>query len=118
VNKGEFKVPLLGDIPFLGWLFRYETRKSSKTNLMIFIRPSILRTALAAQGLTQEKYDFIRTQQEQNPVPWHLVLPSMPAPILPEIKPVSGVAATAPASAPAVAPTQEDAADAPAAVAP
>lgn len=86
VSKGEFKVPLLGDIPFLGWLFRYETRKTNKTNLMIFIRPTILRTALASQGLTQEKYDYIRKQQEENPVPWHLILPSMPAPVLPELK--------------------------------
>lgn len=87
VSKGEFKVPLLGDIPVIGWLFRYETRKSTKTNLMIFIRPSILRTALASQGLTQDRYQYLRNQQELSQLPWNLILPSMPAPISPELKP-------------------------------
>jgi general secretion pathway protein D len=87
VTKGEFKVPLLGDIPLVGWLFRYETRKSNKTNLMIFIRPSILRTALASQGLTQDRYEYLRNEQELSQLPWNLILPSMPAPTSPELKP-------------------------------
>ena len=86
VSKGEFKVPLLGDIPLVGWLFRYETRKSAKTNLMVFIRPTILRTAMASQGLTQDRYDYLRNQQEQSQLPWNLILPGMPAPISPELK--------------------------------
>jgi general secretion pathway protein D len=89
VSKGEFKVPLLGDIPLVGWLFRYETRKSNKTNLMIFIRPSILRTALASQGLTQDRYEYLRNQQELSQLPWNLILPSMPAPVSPELKPAA-----------------------------
>ena len=96
VSKGEFKVPLLGDIPLLGWLFRYETRKSAKTNLMIFIRPSILRTALASNGLTQDRYEYLRNQQEQSQIPWHLLLPSMPAPVSPELN--LGPLSSAPAS--------------------
>ena len=104
VSKGEFKVPLLGDIPLVGWLFRYETRKSNKTNLMIFIRPSILRTALASQGLTQDRYEYLRNQQELSQLPWNLILPSMPAPVSPELKPAapgSTPAATQPSPAPA-----------------
>ena len=89
VIQGEFKVPLLGDIPLLGWLFRYETRKISKTNLMIFIRPTILRTAESSQGLTQDRYDYLRSQQEKSQLPWNLILPSMPAPISPELKPAA-----------------------------
>ena len=89
VIQGEFKVPLLGDIPLLGWLFRYETRKISKTNLMIFIRPTILRTAESSQGLTQDRYDYLRSQQEQSQLPWNLLLPSMPAPLSPELKPAA-----------------------------
>jgi general secretion pathway protein D len=88
VSKGEFKVPLLGDIPLLGWLFRYETRKSAKVNLMIFIRPTILRTAEASHGLTQNRYEYLREQQEKSQIPWHLLLPSMPAPVSPEINAV------------------------------
>jgi len=95
VSMGESKVPLLGDIPLIGWLFRYETRTSNKTNLMIFIRPSILRTAVASQGLTQDRYQYLRDQQEQSQIPWHLLLPSMPGPSLPELKavPVSSLPA-------------------------
>lgn len=88
VSKSEYKVPLLGDIPLIGWLFRYDNRKSNKTNLMVFIRPSILRTAVASQGLTQDRYQYLRDQQELSQLPWNLILPSMPAPVSPELKPV------------------------------
>jgi len=104
VSKGEFKVPLLGDIPLVGWLFRYETRKSNKTNLMVFIRPSILRTALASQGLTQDRYQYLRNQQELSQLPWNLILPGMPAPVSPELKPApasSAPVATQPPPSPA-----------------
>lgn len=93
VEKSEFKVPLLGDIPLLGWLFRYETRKSGKVNLMVFIRPSILRTALASQGLTNDRYEYLRNQQELTQMPWNLILPSMPAPVSPELAPATAPAA-------------------------
>lgn len=105
VSKGEFKVPLLGDIPLLGWLFRYETRKSAKTNLMVFIRPTILRTAVASQGLTQDRYQYLRDQQEQSQIPWHLLLPSMPAPVSPELKPAAPVSSAPLATSPAQAST-------------
>ena len=97
VSKGEYKVPLLGDIPILGWLFRYDTRSKNKTNLMIFIRTTILRTAVASQGLTQDRYQYLRDQQQQTQSPWNLILPDMPAPVSPELKPaapVSSVPAT------------------------
>jgi general secretion pathway protein D len=100
VTKTEYKVPLLGDIPILGWLFRYETRNSNKTNLMVFIKPTILRSASAANGLTQDRYEYIRNQQGLTKVPWNLVLPNMTAPVSPEIKEpsASSVPATAPLS--------------------
>ena len=96
VTKGEFKVPLLGDIPILGWLFRYETRKSNKTNLIVFIRPAVLRTAKASVSLSQDRYQSMREQQIESQIPWNLVLPSMPAPLAPEIK--LAPAASAPAT--------------------
>jgi general secretion pathway protein D len=117
VSKGEFKVPLLGDIPLLGWLFRYETRKSAKTNLMIFIRPSILRTAVASQGLTQDRYQYLRDQQEQSQIPWNLILPGMPAPISPELAPASApVSAAKTSAADPVTPASETAGQASSAV--
>ncbi|MGV8934329.1 MAG: type II secretion system secretin GspD [Gallionellaceae bacterium] len=100
VRKTEYKVPLLGDIPILGWLFRYETRNSNKTNLMVFIKPTILRSASASNGLTQDRYEYIRNQQGLTKVPWNLVLPNMTAPVSPEIKEpsASSVPATVPLS--------------------
>jgi len=107
VSQSEYKVPLLGDIPLIGWLFRYETRKSTKTNLMVFIRPSILRTAVASNGLTQDRYKYLREQQEHSQLPWNLILPGMPAPKSPEFKssavsavPATGTLGTPAASAP------------------
>lgn len=104
VSKGEYKVPLLGDIPILGWLFRYETRKSSKTNLMIFIRPSVLRTAKASQSLSQDRYQSMSKLQVDSQIPWNLILPSMPAPVSPDITPApaSSVPASNAATLPAV----------------
>lgn len=59
------KVPLLGDIPILGRAFRNDTRNRSETNLMIFLRPTIVRNAEDAQALTATKFDYIRGQQLQ-----------------------------------------------------
>ncbi len=85
VQDSTEKVPFLGDIPFLGALFRYEKRQHTKTNLMVFIRPYVLRTASASQGLTQERYDFLLGEQERGQVSGHLILPSMPAPTMPPL---------------------------------
>jgi general secretion pathway protein D len=61
------KVPLLGDIPVLGHLFRYESRNRKRTNLMIFLRPVVLKDEKAAASLTADRYEYIRgLQQEEN----------------------------------------------------
>jgi len=57
------KVPLLGDIPLLGWLFRSHNTSKEKQNLMVFMRPSILRDAGAAAFHTNRKYNYLRAQQ-------------------------------------------------------
>lgn len=62
-DESEYKVPFLGDIPLLGRLFSSHGKKTQKRNLMIFIRPTILRDGLAADGITQKKYSYIRAQQ-------------------------------------------------------
>lgn len=86
VKTGEDKVPLLGDIPWLGAFFRHETRRSSKTNLMIFIRPYVLRTANASNGLTQDRYEYIRGEEQNSQLPSRIVMPDMPQPVLPPLK--------------------------------
>ena len=83
INETRQKVPLLGDIPLLGSLFRYETREHTKTNLMIFIRPYVLRTASDSRGFTQDRYDYLRGEQERSKLPERKILPDMPTPQVP-----------------------------------
>ncbi|MEN9559858.1 MAG: type secretion system protein, partial [Pseudomonadota bacterium] len=63
LSNGEDKVPLLGDIPLLGNLFKYEQRKKQKTNLLVFLRPTIVRSAAQLADLSKARYE--RLQQEQ-----------------------------------------------------
>jgi len=57
------KVPLLGDIPLLGNLFRSKSRNRTKTNLMVFIRPTIIRSADDAARITGDRYQYVRAEQ-------------------------------------------------------
>jgi general secretion pathway protein D len=54
------KVPFLGDIPVLGNLFKVDTRKRKKTNLMIFLRPVVMRDAVTTENFSLNRYDEIR----------------------------------------------------------
>ncbi|MEQ5840409.1 type II secretion system secretin GspD [Paraburkholderia acidicola] len=54
------KVPLLGDIPWIGQLFRSENKTRSKTNLLVFLRPVIIRDRATAQAVTANRYDYIQ----------------------------------------------------------
>ena len=74
-NAAIDKVPLLGDIPYLGALFKYESRNRKRTNLMIFLRPVILKDDKAAASLTADRYDYIRNLQGEMKLPPSLVLP-------------------------------------------
>jgi general secretion pathway protein D len=80
---GVQKVPVLGDIPLLGALFRYKTRTHVKTNLMVFLRPTLVRDVRQAESYSGERYDYIRGEQ-QKAMPGHdAVLPDEKAPLLP-----------------------------------
>ncbi len=65
-QASQDKVPLLGDIPFLGTLFKYESRNRKRTNLMIFLRPVVLKDEKAAASLTADRYEYIRGLQGEN----------------------------------------------------
>lgn len=65
VQETEQKVPLLGDIPVIGNLFRSTSVSKSKTNLMVFLRPLIVRENRTLAGATGEKYRLIRDEQAQ-----------------------------------------------------
>lgn len=77
------KVPILGDIPLLGLLFRYETRKQTKTNLMVFLRPLVVRDAAGYGAVTEERYRQMREAQDKSQQPPHPVLPDIQVPRLP-----------------------------------
>ena len=85
-KNNDSQVPLLGDIPFIGNLFKYQTRNRDKTNLMIFLRPYVLRDGKAANQITGDRYDFIRNEQGQALKEGESVLPPSGGPQLPEKK--------------------------------
>jgi len=83
VNDGVQKVPVLGDIPILGALFRYKTRSHTKTNLMIFLRPTLVRNSEDSGAYTGERYDYILGEQEKAKPVHDVMLPDVPSPTLP-----------------------------------
>jgi general secretion pathway protein D len=87
VTTSVEKVPLLGDIPVLGHLFRFETRKQQKTNLMVFLRPFVVRDESAARSLVVDRYDQMRILEESTRQGRHPVLPDMEPPIMPQLGP-------------------------------
>jgi general secretion pathway protein D len=85
-TDGTQKIPFLGDIPIAGALFRYDTRARSKTNLMVFLRPTIVRNAALSGAITSDRYDYIIGEQKSvrndpNMIP--PVLPNFDDPQLP-----------------------------------
>jgi general secretion pathway protein D len=83
VTEGEEKVPVLGDLPLLGGLFRYKKRAQNKTNLMIFLRPTLVRDSPTANAYTADRYDYILGQQVKSRLPPTAALPDMDPPVLP-----------------------------------
>ena len=80
------KVPVLGDVPFFGNLFKSETRSRKKTNLMVFLRPVVVRDAPQGDALSLDRYDLMRLQQDSaQPAPsW--VVPVNSGPMLPALR--------------------------------
>lgn len=84
-SGGEEKVPVLGDLPFAGSLFRYDTRKRSKTNLVVFLRPVILRDRDSYAALTDSRYDYVIGRRDELPSGSNLLRdppPGEPAPVV------------------------------------
>lgn len=86
VSETESKVPLLGDIPLLGRLFSSTSTNKSKQNLMVFLRPSILREESDADFVTSEKYNYLRSQQ-MLPIDDRLDQLDDVSPVLPIVQP-------------------------------
>ena len=117
--ESENKVPLMGDLPLVGNLFRSENRQRRKTNLMVFLRPTVMRDAASSEALAIDRYEVIRAQQKNlQPATSH-VLGINQAPILAPLPERPGVPATAVAAPLTSAPAEANApAPAPAAPAP
>jgi general secretion pathway protein D len=80
------KVPGLGDIPIIGNLFQYKTRSHVKTNLMVFLRPTIVRNNEQSVSLAGDRYDYIRNEEISGQPERTIVLPNMDAPQLPPLQ--------------------------------
>lgn len=84
-SGNQQKIPVAGDIPFFGNLFKAEKRERKKTNLMVFLRPVVVRDAAQSDALSLDRYDLMRGKQEAaQPVESKLV-PVNTAPVLPPL---------------------------------
>lgn len=107
-GNNEEKVRGLGDIPIIGNLFKYRSRARKKTNLMVFLRPVIVRSKEDSNQIAADRYDFMRSAGEAAGAPKDdLVMPDYGSPVLPKLSngqpPAGGVMAKVPAR-PATAP--------------
>lgn len=107
LEGGEQKVPGLGDLPVMGQLFRYDNRKRVKTNLLVFLRPVIMRNSEAAHAVTADRYEYMRVLRGDSTLPEHWALPNFqpsPLPAFPDAPPRlpggGGEGSGAPAGAP------------------
>ncbi|MEY2735617.1 MAG: putative secretin, ral secretion pathway protein component of type secretion system [Pseudomonadota bacterium] len=82
-SGNQQKLPGLGDVPLFGNLFKAETRSRKKTNLMVFLRPLVVRDAQQTESLSMDRYDQMRSRQEGARPPPNAVLPIEGAPALP-----------------------------------
>lgn len=98
VIDGVSKIPVLGSLPLVGSLFRYKTRKHNKTNLMIFLRPTLIRDGVRSDALADDRYDYILGEQEKAKPVHDAVLPDVESPKLPPRQPARKATTNKPAS--------------------
>ena len=84
VQESVQKVPLLGDIPFLGKLFSSTSTTTQKRNLMVFIKPTIVRDSDTASVLSSRKYNYIRGEQLKRQEDGVSLMPNTVTPLIPE----------------------------------
>lgn len=84
VQESISKVPLLGDIPYLGNIFKSTTTSKRKRNLMVFIRPTIIRDGITMNKISHKKYNFIRAEQLKREEEGVALMPFTDTPTLPE----------------------------------
>ena len=85
-GDGESKVPLLGDLPVLGHLFKTQQRSRIKSNLMVFLRPVVMRSQDDANALTLDRYEYMRQRQMSSKPQESTLLPINEVPVLDPLK--------------------------------
>jgi general secretion pathway protein D len=101
----EEKVPGLGDIPVIGNLFKYQGRKRTKTNLMVFLRPVIVRSKDDSNAIALDRYSFMRSSGiDAQPKDTTVLLKELGTPVLPALNsgqpPAGGAMAPLPPKSP------------------
>jgi general secretion pathway protein D len=85
------QIPMLGDVPVFGNLFKSETRTRKKTNLMVFLRPTVVRDAATGDAVTLDRYDMMQSQQKASLPQAHMGLSSISdAFVLPDLAGAQG----------------------------
>ncbi|MEP7329769.1 MAG: type II secretion system secretin GspD [Betaproteobacteria bacterium] len=109
-SDGSDRVPVLGSIPLIGAFFRYDARKRQKVNLMIFLKPTVVRSDAQGRELSSERYDYIRGEQEKGRPPERYFWPDQSVPTLP---PKGAMPGTFEGNLPSVTPPVREAAPPP-----
>lgn len=86
LTESEQKVPLLGDIPLLGWLFRYQSTQKVKRDLMVFLHPRILRDGDQSNAISSSKYNYMRARQMELKDRGVRLMSDEAMPVLPEFE--------------------------------
>lgn len=84
VQESISKVPLLGDIPFIGHLFKTTSTSKRKRNLMVFLRPRIVRDGITMNEISRRKYNYIRAEQLKRQSEGVSLMPSVDTSVLPK----------------------------------
>ncbi|PHV04142.1 type II secretion system protein GspD [Janthinobacterium sp. BJB412] len=106
-GDGTDKVRGLADIPVLGNLFKYQTRSRKKTNLMMFLRPVVIRTKEQSNSLATDRYEFMRSAEQAIKPADSILVNDFGQPVLPALRngqPQGGAMAPLPPPAPSQAP--------------
>jgi general secretion pathway protein D len=88
-DNSKSSVPVLGSIPIIGELFRYESRKRTKTNLLVFLRPYVVRDETTSSALAMDRYDYIRGQIASSTLADNIIFRDLQSRQLPETPPVA-----------------------------
>jgi general secretion pathway protein D len=101
-SANEEKVPVLGDVPILGNLFKSQTRSRKKTNLMVFLRPVVIRDAGQSDAISMDRYDMMRNYQSGAQPNSSIVVPVNHGPVMPQVVKPAPDAPAMPVPAPVV----------------